>query len=313
MASYFALHKDFTDGNEFKGYMGYGFKPDSSQNWFRESDKRVYPRVGSFVYMIQRQKGDDILQLVGKFKIVDFINPDLSKGEVKTHRAKFEELIVPSKPIYFDEAVKRAISQGGFDSDLDNLIGEVKKQNASFRQPLEPRIIQMLDWLLGAELSTNEDTDSRSNPDNVSSEPVEAYKKAEILVRQGQERFRKNVEKVWKGKRCVVTGVSYEPLLIASHIVRFSDCKNNEHWDGANGMFLTAHIDALFDKHLITFVNISGNYKIKFSKQVDLEVLKSLNITEQDVLNTEVLASNELEKFERYMLEHNKIFNDKNH
>jgi hypothetical protein len=140
----------------------------------------------------------------------------------------------------------------------------------------------------------------------------DAYTKAEVKIRLGQDRFRKNVEKVWKGKQCAVTGINYEPLLIASHVVRFSECLPGEHWDGANGMFLTAHLDALFDKYLITFIKKEFGFKIKWSKHVDKTALYELNIKGHEVLNTKVLRHEDHLKFEEYMLKHNEAFNSKN-
>lgn len=97
-------------------------------------------------------------------------------------------------------------------------------------------------------------------------------------------------------------------MLIASHIVRFSDCKEGEHWDGANGMFLTAHLDALFDKYLITFIEESERFKMIFSKHVDRQALESISIREDNELNIKALGTLELLRFKKYMLEHNKLF-----
>jgi hypothetical protein len=309
MNCYFALHKKYDSGSEFRTSMGYGFKPKSTQNWFRNSPnrRRVPPVIGSIVYIIQRQKTSEPYQLVGMYKIIKFDEHGISRGDEKTHRAKLENLTVPDKPILLDDALLEKINKVGHLTAHDALVKELQKQNSSFRQPLQTNIITMLNWLLKVETDEPEVSDDDSD---ISLE--DAYKKAEVKIRLGQERFRKNVGKVWKGKQCAVTGINYEPLLIASHVVRFSECLPGEHWDGANGMFLTAHLDALFDKYLITFIKKEFGFKIKLSKHVDKTALYELNIKGHEVLNTKVLGHEDHLKFEEYMLKHNEAFNSKN-
>ena len=43
------------------------------------------------------------------------------------------------------------------------------------------------------------------------------------------------------------------PILIASHIVPWSECNDEERLDVENGILLSPLYDALFDKHLISF------------------------------------------------------------
>ncbi|MGL6476292.1 HNH endonuclease [Aeromonas hydrophila] len=53
-----------------------------------------------------------------------------------------------------------------------------------------------------------------------------------------------------------ITGVSNKALLIASHIKPWSKCEDNaERLDGHNGLFLSPHIDKMFDQGLITFTD----------------------------------------------------------
>jgi len=304
MNSYFALHKGYRKGQEFQASMGYGFAPESKGNWFKSSKSRTPATVGSFVYIIQREKTNNDYQLAGKFKIVNFTIG--SEGEGKTHRAVLEEYIVPQKPIIINDDLKILISKNGSDSDYNLLEKSLKMQGESFKHPLKSSVCNMLDWILEIENEGIGDVSEKNSCTEVS------YKNAEIKVRQGQDRFRRNVEKFWQGKRCALTKIDFEPLLIASHIVRFCDCKNGEHWDGANGMFLTAHIDALFDKHLVTFTESDGKFILKCSNLVDKGVIDSLNVKDNAELDTTSLDSEKLSRFSKYMLEHNKIFNEKN-
>jgi hypothetical protein len=293
--------------------MGYGFNPKSTQNWFKKSDsgKRTPPITGNLVYVIQRKKTSDPYQLVGKYQISSFGNPDFSWGEVKTYRARLEEIKVPKEPILLDEIIQDNILKKGFKSDYISLVNNLKLQNSSFKHPLEKSVSKMLDWLLQVENESDYGNATSVPPEDEHNFPEETYKKAEVKIRQGQEKFRRNVENVWKGKQCAVTGISYAPLLIASHIVRFSDCSTGEHWDGANGMFLTAHLDFIFDKYLIKLIKKPSTFHMKFSRSVDHAALHALNVNEYDLLNTVNLSFSEQRDFESYMLRHNEIFFNK--
>lgn len=72
-------------------------------------------------------------------------------------------------------------------------------------------------------------------------------------ARIGQGFFRKQVMLV--DPRCRVTGVEEPRLLIASHIKSWRDSSNAERINGLNGIMLSPHVDALFDKRFISFEN----------------------------------------------------------
>lgn len=71
-------------------------------------------------------------------------------------------------------------------------------------------------------------------------------------ARVGQGGFRKALLKQF-GEACPVTGISNPELLVASHIKPWSACSNIERLDSQNGLLLSALIDRLFDRGLITF------------------------------------------------------------
>lgn len=73
-----------------------------------------------------------------------------------------------------------------------------------------------------------------------------------IKARQGQGKFRRNVESI--ESKCRVTGVEMKNLLIASHIKPWRLSDNSERLDGNNGLLLSPHIDRLFDRGWITFL-----------------------------------------------------------
>jgi hypothetical protein len=80
------------------------------------------------------------------------------------------------------------------------------------------------------------------------------------MSRIGQGKFRKNTIATWGGnERCAVTGIAIREVLTASHIIPWSkDVVQRKR--GCNGILLTAHLDRLFDRHLIGFrVGPEGN------------------------------------------------------
>ncbi|MCA3215244.1 MAG: HNH endonuclease [Burkholderiales bacterium] len=77
----------------------------------------------------------------------------------------------------------------------------------------------------------------------------------ERLVRQrvGQDVYREALLDYWGGA-CAVTGLTLPDVLRASHAKPWADCTSDEErLDVFNGFLLVAHLDALFDRGLITF------------------------------------------------------------
>lgn len=71
-------------------------------------------------------------------------------------------------------------------------------------------------------------------------------------ARIGQGEFRDALMIYWGGA-CPVAGVDHAALLRASHIKPWSEATDAERLDPFNGLLLCAHVDALFDRHLLTF------------------------------------------------------------
>jgi len=78
-------------------------------------------------------------------------------------------------------------------------------------------------------------------------------REAVIAARRGQGRFRKSLEAMWK--QCVVTGCANPALLRASHIKPWRDSDNHDRLSPYNGLLLSAHVDAAFDRGLISFAD----------------------------------------------------------
>lgn len=75
------------------------------------------------------------------------------------------------------------------------------------------------------------------------------------LVRQriGQQTYRDALLDYWGGA-CAVTGIAVPAVLRASHAKPWADCASDaERLDVFNGFLLTANLDALFDRFLISF------------------------------------------------------------
>ena len=127
---------------------------------------------------------------------------------------------------------------------------------------------------------------ARSLPD----EPLRQYRKrlreppgateVERLRKQriGQDVFREALMVFWGGA-CAVTGVRHPRLLRASHIVPWADCETDaERLNVHNGLLLTAHLDAAFDAHLISF---DADAEIQFGPQLSREDIAALGLTSE--------------------------------
>lgn len=75
---------------------------------------------------------------------------------------------------------------------------------------------------------------------------------ATINARRGQGRFRLDLLQKWNGA-CAVSGLDCLSVLRASHIKPWADSNAIERLDSHNGLLLSANLDALFDKGLISF------------------------------------------------------------
>ncbi|HCL4203439.1 TPA: HNH endonuclease [Pseudomonas aeruginosa] len=73
-----------------------------------------------------------------------------------------------------------------------------------------------------------------------------------IMARVGQQKFRKQLMSFWDDA-CALSGVKEPKLLIASHIVPWSQSKTDAKLDPFNGLLLAPDYDRLFDQGLISF------------------------------------------------------------
>jgi hypothetical protein len=120
-----------------------------------------------------------------------------------------------------------------------------------------------------------------------------------IKIRKGQDKFRKKLlEKI---KRCPITKITDERLLLASHIKPWAKSNNEERLDINNGLILSPLFDKLFDNGLITF-----------SFQSELIISNSLkpkNIERIGIKNKHKFIDLPIKGREQYLeYHHNKIF-----
>lgn len=98
-----------------------------------------------------------------------------------------------------------------------------------------------------------------------------------IKERRGQQIYRSRLDKLWSGS-CAVTGISIPEALRASHAKPWAECgTGKERLDPFNGFLLSANLDALFDKFLISF---DENGRILLNPNLKIEELKKLGINE---------------------------------
>jgi putative restriction endonuclease len=108
----------------------------------------------------------------------------------------------------------------------------------------------------------------------ISQTSLEETEKASLVMsRRGQGLFRRRVKLI--EQKCRVTGVHSEKLLTASHIKPWKTSDNTERLDGNNGLFLSPHVDRLFDSGFITFTAVG---EMLVSPLLDEEVLNKWHI-----------------------------------
>lgn len=145
------------------------------------------------------------------------------------------------------------------------------------RQTQAAAVRRILPWALLSEHVENPNPKNASSYDNVlpdldkiyRGEEKETTKRALIEARLGQGQFRSNVAKRWNNQ-CALTGCAIVEMLRASHIKPWAKCSNSDRLDPANGLLLTAHLDALFDCGLISFAD-DGAMLVSAEIAVDLK------------------------------------------
>jgi hypothetical protein len=93
-----------------------------------------------------------------------------------------------------------------------------------------------------------------------------------VQARLGQGKFRRDLLRYWDG--CAVVGCKAGAVLRASHMKPWSKSTDVERLDAANGLLLTANLDALFNVGFITFSDQGYMLVSKQLSQQDRSVLQ---------------------------------------
>jgi hypothetical protein len=118
----------------------------------------------------------------------------------------------------------------------------------------QKRIRICLDRVVSPDALLAQNGDQNSNDEILDYAPGLDETEREYLrkARVGQGGFRKNLLCLFNST-CPATGIQNPDLLVASHIKPWKTCTHKERLDPNNGILLSALIDRLFDKGLITF------------------------------------------------------------
>ncbi|MGL4342944.1 MAG: MAG4270 family putative restriction endonuclease [Metamycoplasmataceae bacterium] len=112
---------------------------------------------------------------------------------------------------------------------------------------------------------------------------IETEKWLTTKIRTTQAQYRKSILLIFE-KKCILSDIKVEELLIASHIKPWNECNHKERMDKANGLLLAASIDKLFDGH---YISIDGNEKLYVSKKFKKkyknyeDILKTIGIKDE--------------------------------
>jgi putative restriction endonuclease len=104
------------------------------------------------------------------------------------------------------------------------------------------------------ETQTRQESDQVTQIDTTDFALTPSEKEMVIKQRLVQREFKTELLKR-HNERCALTGLSKVDLLIASHIKPWSKSSEFERRDVNNGLLLCSPVDALFDKHYISFYN----------------------------------------------------------
>jgi hypothetical protein len=105
-------------------------------------------------------------------------------------------------------------------------------------------------------------------------------------ARLGQGQFRDALMAQW-GDRCAVTGLSCPELLRASHVKPWKSSSHRQRLDPNNGLLLAAHLDALFDKGLISFDDKGDmlmSSRIQANERTQLHLPRKLRVAPHSAL-----------------------------
>ena len=134
-----------------------------------------------------------------------------------------------------------ANTNGGFKVSNDDDLGRLLRRAANLAHSLPNHAVTEYQKELERELG--------QLPDGSRGTEVERL----VHQRVGQQAYRNAMLEYW-GNACAVTGLAISAVLKASHAKPWAECdSDHERLDVFNGLLLSANLDALFDRFLISF------------------------------------------------------------
>lgn len=103
------------------------------------------------------------------------------------------------------------------------------------------------------------------------------------------------------GRACCMTGLKNARLLIASHIVPWSESAPAQKLAPDNGLLLSVSMDALFDKGLISFAD---NGSILIGKNLDAETIEILGLEREFALPEKILTAARMKNLAKHRERH---------
>lgn len=97
-------------------------------------------------------------------------------------------------------------------------------------------------------------------------------KLALVQSRRGQRQFREDLMMAWE-RACAVSGLTTTDILRASHIKPWADSTAKERLTAHNGLLLSANLDALFDRGMISFDDDGQMLMSQELRNVDRQLL----------------------------------------
>lgn len=122
-----------------------------------------------------------------------------------------------------------------------------------------------------------------------------------VWTRVNHHLFADAVRIHWEN-RCAVHDHSMNGLLVASHILPWKPSTAQQKTDPHNGLLLSASLDALFDKYLISFDN---NGLILISRKLDNATIEAFGLHRDMRLRENKIT----EKMQNYLRDHRAVFN----
>ncbi|SDL36586.1 HNH endonuclease [Salinimicrobium catena] len=154
-----------------------------------------------------------------------------------------------------------------------------------------PKLKEIYSWRPGSGGNSPDPIIFNSKSRSTRTKPNKTERRGLITSRVGQGFYRDQIFEKWK-KRCPVTRCDISEILIASHIVPWSKATDEERLDPDNGILLSPFVDALFDKHLISF---QDDGSIIFSNKIDDKNLQIINLP----LSTKIEVNEGMKKYLR--------------